>query len=65
VVTGKHTKYISKADALSHVAGCIISTGTPPGVGLRQKPPHFLKLGDVVELGIDGYGTPKQTLAQG
>ena len=39
----------------------IISTGTPPGVGLGMKPPMFLKDGDVVELGIEGLGTQKQT----
>ncbi len=42
-------------------AGDIISTGTPPGVGLGMKPPVFLKAGDVVELGVDGLGTQKQT----
>jgi 2-keto-4-pentenoate hydratase/2-oxohepta-3-ene-1,7-dioic acid hydratase in catechol pathway len=41
--------------------GDIISTGTPPGVGLGMKPPLFLKPGDVVELGIEGLGTQKQT----
>ncbi|RWM20725.1 fumarylacetoacetate hydrolase family protein [Mesorhizobium sp.] len=41
--------------------GDIISTGTPPGVGLGMKPPVFLKPGDVVELGIEGMGQQKQT----
>ena len=41
--------------------GDIISTGTPPGVGLGMKPPRFLKAGDVVELGIEGLGTQKQS----
>ncbi|MBZ9735397.1 fumarylacetoacetate hydrolase family protein [Mesorhizobium sp. CA18] len=41
--------------------GDIISTGTPPGVGLGMKPQVFLKLGDVVELGIEGLGQQKQT----
>jgi 2,4-diketo-3-deoxy-L-fuconate hydrolase len=42
--------------------GDIISTGTPPGVGLGIKPdPVYLKAGDVVELGIEGLGTSKQT----
>lgn len=41
--------------------GDIISTGTPPGVGLGFKPPRFLKAGDVVELGIEGLGRQKQT----
>lgn len=44
--------------------GDIISTGTPPGVGLGFKPPRFLKAGDVVELSIDGLGTQKQTCVQ-
>jgi 2-keto-4-pentenoate hydratase/2-oxohepta-3-ene-1,7-dioic acid hydratase in catechol pathway len=42
--------------------GDVISTGTPAGVGLGQKPPLYLKPGDVVELGIDGLGTQRQTL---
>jgi 2-keto-4-pentenoate hydratase/2-oxohepta-3-ene-1,7-dioic acid hydratase in catechol pathway len=41
--------------------GDVISTGTPPGVGMGQKPPRYLKHGDVVELGIEGLGTQKQT----
>ena len=40
--------------------GDVISTGTPPGVGLGQNPPVYLKPGDVVELGIDGLGLQKQ-----
>ncbi|MET0244013.1 MAG: fumarylacetoacetate hydrolase family protein [Flavitalea sp.] len=41
--------------------GDIITTGTPAGVGMGQKPaPVYLKAGDVVELGIDGLGTSKQ-----
>jgi 2-keto-4-pentenoate hydratase/2-oxohepta-3-ene-1,7-dioic acid hydratase in catechol pathway len=40
--------------------GDVISTGTPPGVGLGQKPPRFLKAGDVVELGIAGLGQQMQ-----
>ena len=41
--------------------GDIISTGTPPGVGMGMKPPTYLKHGDVVELGIEGLGAQKQT----
>jgi len=42
--------------------GDVISTGTPAGVGLGQKPtPIYLKAGDVIELGIDGLGSSKQT----
>lgn len=40
--------------------GDVISTGTPPGVGLGQKPPRFLKAGDKVSLGIDGLGEQHQ-----
>jgi len=42
--------------------GDIISTGTPPGVGMGQKPPFYLKPGDVVRLGIDGLGEQRQTV---
>ena len=44
--------------------GDIISTGTPPGVGLGMNPPVFLKTGDVMELGIEGLGTQRQTCIQ-
>ena len=40
--------------------GDVISTGTPPGVGLGFKPPIYLKPGDVMELGIEGLGTMRQ-----
>ncbi|MCV6604521.1 MAG: fumarylacetoacetate hydrolase family protein, partial [Porticoccaceae bacterium] len=42
--------------------GDVISTGTPPGVGLGQKPPVYLQPGDVIELGIEGLGSQKQTV---
>lgn len=42
--------------------GDVITTGTPPGVGMGKKPPRFLKQGDVMELGIDKLGTQKQRL---
>ncbi|WP_374642954.1 fumarylacetoacetate hydrolase family protein [Tabrizicola sp.] len=45
-------------------SGDIISTGTPPGVGMGKKPPRYLKAGDVVELGIAGLGTQRQTCLQ-
>ena len=54
--------YISQYMTL--LPGDIISTGTPPGVGLGFNPPQFLKEGDVVELGIDGLGSSKQKLVQ-
>ncbi|WP_435170276.1 fumarylacetoacetate hydrolase family protein [Falsirhodobacter sp. 1013] len=40
--------------------GDVISTGTPPGVGMGMKPPRYLRAGDVVELGIDGLGQQRQ-----
>lgn len=42
------------------IPGDIISTGTPPGVGLGFEPPVYLRPGDIVEYGIDGLGTGKQ-----
>ncbi|PSJ63007.1 fumarylacetoacetate hydrolase family protein [Pseudaminobacter soli (ex Li et al. 2025)] len=42
--------------------GDIISTGTPPGVGMGMKPPRYLKAGDVVELGIEGLGNQRQNV---
>lgn len=42
--------------------GDVISTGTPPGVGLGMKPPQYLNPGDVVELGIEGLGAQKQNV---
>lgn len=50
--------YISRYMTL--VPGDVISTGTPPGVGMGQKPPVYLKPGDVIELGIDGLGSQRQ-----
>jgi len=53
--------YISQFMTL--LPGDVITTGTPAGVGLGQKPePWYLKAGDVVELGIDGLGSSKQTV---
>ena len=42
--------------------GDIITTGTPPGVGLGMKPPRYLKAGDVVTLGIAGLGEQRQAV---
>ncbi|KEC71919.1 UNVERIFIED_ORG: 2-keto-4-pentenoate hydratase/2-oxohepta-3-ene-1,7-dioic acid hydratase in catechol pathway [Rhizobium esperanzae] len=41
--------------------GDVISTGTPPGVGMGMEPPRYLRDGDVVELGIEGLGSQKQS----
>jgi 2-keto-4-pentenoate hydratase/2-oxohepta-3-ene-1,7-dioic acid hydratase in catechol pathway len=49
---------------MSLLPGDVISTGTPAGVGLGIKPePVYLKVGDVVELGIDGLGRSRQRVA--
>jgi 2,4-diketo-3-deoxy-L-fuconate hydrolase len=49
---------------MSLLPGDVISTGTPAGVGLGVKPePRYLKVGDVVELGIDGLGRSRQRVA--
>ncbi len=50
--------YISRFMTLE--PGDIVSTGTPPGVGMGQKPPVYLKPGDVMTLGIDGLGEQRQ-----
>ncbi len=52
--------YISRFMTL--LPGDIISTGTPPGVGLGMNPPQYLEAGDVVELGIDQLGSAKQNV---
>jgi len=44
--------------------GDIITTGTPPGVGMGLKPPKFLHPGDVIELGITGLGSQRQVVVQ-
>ena len=40
--------------------GDIITTGTPPGVGMGQKPPVYLKGGEVMRLGVEGLGQQRQ-----
>jgi len=50
--------YLSRFMSLQ--PGDIISTGTPPGVGLGQKPPVYLRAGQIVKLGISGLGEQTQ-----
>ena len=50
--------YLSRFMSLQ--PGDIISTGTPPGVGLGQNPPVYLKRGDRMRLSIEGLGTQNQ-----
>ena len=56
----KIISYLSEMMTLN--PGDIITTGTPPGVGMGMKPPKFLNAGDVVMLGIDGLGAQRQTI---
>ena len=55
--------YLSKYMSLQ--PGDIITTGTPPGVGMGMKPQLFLKAGDKIKLGIEGLGEQNQTCFQG
>ena len=49
---------------LSLQPGDVISTGTPPGVGMGQKPPVYLKGGEVMRLGIEGLGEQRQNVVR-
>ena len=54
--------YISQFMVLE--AGDVVTTGTPPGVGLGMDPQVFLKVGDVMKLGIQGLGEQSQTVVE-
>ena len=54
----KLVSYVSQFMTL--MPGDVITTGTPPGVGLGMKPPLYLKKGDVMTLGIEGLGAQRQ-----
>ncbi len=54
----KVVSYVSQFMTL--MPGDVITTGTPPGVGMGMKPPVFLKRGDVLTLGVQGLGTQRQ-----
>ena len=61
------TMHFDVATIVSHLSqfmslqpGDVISTGTPPGVGMGQKPETYLKSGDVIELEIEGLGLQRQ-----
>lgn len=66
------TMIFTVAQCISHLSqlmtlhpGDVLSTGTPPGVGMGMKPhPVYLKPGDVMELGIDKLGSQRQTVRQ-
>jgi 2,4-diketo-3-deoxy-L-fuconate hydrolase len=66
------TMHFDVATVISHLSqfmslqpGDVISTGTPPGVGMGQTPETYLKPGDKMELGIAGLGVQKQTVVAG
>ncbi|GAA6197537.1 fumarylacetoacetate hydrolase family protein [Pseudophaeobacter arcticus] len=61
------TMHFDVATVISHLSqfmslqpGDVISTGTPPGVGMGQRPEVYLKPGDYMELGVEGLGVQKQ-----
>jgi 2-keto-4-pentenoate hydratase/2-oxohepta-3-ene-1,7-dioic acid hydratase in catechol pathway len=54
--------YVSQFMSLQ--PGDVISTGTPPGVGMGQKPQTYLKGGEIIELGIAGLGQQRQTVGK-
>ena len=63
------TMHFDVATIVSHLSqfmslqpGDVISTGTPPGVGMGQKPETYLKPGDVIELDIEGLGQQRQNV---
>ncbi|MES0824880.1 fumarylacetoacetate hydrolase family protein [Ruegeria sp. SCP11] len=67
-----NTMHFSAATVISHLSqfmslqpGDVISTGTPPGVGMGQNPQTYLKPGDKMELGIEGLGVQRQHVVQG
>ena len=56
----KIVSYVSQFMTLE--PGDVITTGTPPGVGMGMKPPVYLKAGDQIALGIDGLGEQRQVV---
>jgi ureidoglycolate lyase len=66
------TMHFGVATVISHLSqfmslqpGDVISTGTPPGVGMGQNPQTYLKPGDRMELGIEGLGVQRQSVVAG
>ncbi|NOD89826.1 MULTISPECIES: fumarylacetoacetate hydrolase family protein [unclassified Ruegeria] len=66
------TMHFGVATVVSHLSqfmslqpGDVISTGTPPGVGMGQNPQAYLKPGDKMELGIEGLGVQRQDVVAG
>ena len=71
--SGNTSKMIfSVAEIIEHLSslftlhpGDIISTGTPPGVGMGMKPPQYLRAGDMMEVSVSGLGEQRQKVVQG
>jgi 2-keto-4-pentenoate hydratase/2-oxohepta-3-ene-1,7-dioic acid hydratase in catechol pathway len=59
----KIVAYLSRFMTLE--PGDVISTGTPPGVGLGMKPPVYLRAGQVLRLAVEGLGEQRQRTVQG
>jgi 2-keto-4-pentenoate hydratase/2-oxohepta-3-ene-1,7-dioic acid hydratase in catechol pathway len=66
-----NTMIFTVAEIIEHLShlftlhpGDVISTGTPPGVGMGMKPPTYLKVGDVMELDIEGLGHQRQEVGE-
>ncbi|MBT8459996.1 MAG: fumarylacetoacetate hydrolase family protein [Boseongicola sp.] len=65
------TMIFTVAEIIEHLShlftlhpGDVISTGTPPGVGMGMKPPVYLKVGDVMDLDIEGLGHQRQEVGE-
>ena len=56
----KIVSYVSQFITL--MPGDVITTGTPPGVGMGRKPQQFLKAGDTIAMGVEGLGEQRQTV---
>ena len=56
----KIVSYVSQFITL--MPGDVITTGTPPGVGMGRKPQQFLKAGDTITMGVEGLGEQRQTV---
>jgi 2,4-diketo-3-deoxy-L-fuconate hydrolase len=56
----KIVSYVSQFMTL--MPGDVITTGTPPGVGMGMKPPVYLKPGDIMTLGVEGLGAQRQVV---
>ena len=60
---GVATLIASLSEAMTLYPGDVIVTGTPSGVGFAQKPPYYLKPGDVCEIELEGYGVLRNPVA--